>query len=102
MLGILERSVSRSNFLLFRFTAIGVLAASLALAACGRKGPLDLPPSAAQQQRAEGQSGAGDTSAQGIDKPIVRSAVPIEYDAGGRPLAPRGQKKKLPGDFLID
>jgi len=32
--------------LFFRLALIGVLAASLGLAACGRKGPLDPPPSA--------------------------------------------------------
>ena len=35
---------------LSRLALAGVLSAALALAACGRKGPLDLPPSAAGEQ----------------------------------------------------
>ena len=76
--------------------AAGLLAAALLLAACGRKGPLDLPPSSTvQPPSSDGQAGSGDTSAQ-------RGAPPMEYGANGKPLAPRGHKKKLPVDFLID
>ena len=57
-----------------------LLALGFTLSACGRKGPLEPPPSAlaAPQQSA------------------------IETDAEGRPLAPAGEKKRLPIDFLLD
>ena len=65
----------------FRIAATSalVLALGLTLSACGRRGPLDPPP------------GAYNTS-QGV----------IELDAEGRPIAPPGEKKRLPIDVLLD
>ena len=62
-----------------RVAALAALLA-LGLSGCGRKGPLDPPPAslAGPQQSA------------------------IETDADGRPLAPPGEKKRLPIDFLLD
>jgi len=77
----------------FRLTRFSVLVLALLLAACGRKGPLDLPP-------AETQSG---NAASSVSQPPQTSSSPqVEYNAEGRPLAPRGQKKKLPADILLD
>jgi predicted small lipoprotein YifL len=56
-----------------------MLALGLTLSACGRRGPPDAPP------------GAYNTP-QG----------PVELDSQGRPLAPPGQKKRLPVDWLLD
>ena len=56
-----------------------VLALGLGLSACGRKGPLDAPPGYVN-------------TPQGV----------IELDREGRPLAPPGEKKRLPIDFLLD
>ncbi|HEY0223094.1 MAG TPA: lipoprotein [Pseudolabrys sp.] len=73
-----------------RLALAAVLAASLGLAACGRKGPLDPPP---------GGSLAGDQAApigsqsQG-DNPGV--------DANGRPQAPKGENKRVPLDGLLN
>jgi predicted small lipoprotein YifL len=73
------------------------LVLALPLAACGRKGALDPPPGGYQ-----------------IDKGVVRTPttnagalpppknVQPDYDENGRPIPPEGQKKKLPGDWLID
>ncbi len=73
-----------------------VLAAALMLGACGRKGPLDAPPGTTPQPMAsEVQPGSEDTSTQ-----TVVPTSPVGPD--GRPLAPRGPKKKLPADVLID
>jgi predicted small lipoprotein YifL len=64
---------------------IGILligVGALALAACGRKGPLDPPPSA------------------GLTDP---AAPPGPVGPDGRPLPPApGQRKPLPMDFLLD
>jgi predicted small lipoprotein YifL len=93
---ILEFAVPRSNRLIFRFAALGALVATLALGACGRKGPLDPPPGTSMQEpAAQGQSGGGETPGQS-------GAQAIEYRPDGIMLAPRGQKKKLPVDWLID
>jgi predicted small lipoprotein YifL len=84
--------VSRSNWVIL---ATGLLGAALLLSGCGRKGPLDLPPAASVQPSEEGQSEPGAASAR-------RSAPPLEYGPDGRPLAPRGPKRQLPLDWLID
>ena len=78
----------------FRIAALGAVAVSLLLAGCGRKGPLDLPP-ANSMQPAQGQSDAGAAPAQ----PPVQGPA---FGSDGRPIAPAGQKKRLPGDWLID
>ena len=57
----------------------------LAVTGCGRKGPLDLPPSAAINQPPE--SAAAEAPAIGPD---------------GRPVAPAGNKKPLPIDWLLN
>ena len=64
-----------------RFVAISVLALALGLtlSACGRRGPLEMPPGVAMTPQG-----------------------PIEVDAQGRPIAPAGEKKRLPMDVLLD
>ena len=53
---------------------------ALGLSACGRKGPLDPPPAS-----------------------LAATPPPaLETDAEGRPLAPPGERKRLPIDFLLD
>ncbi len=74
---------------LLRLALIGALAASLGLAACGRKGPLDPPP---------GASLAGDQSSPTGD---ARYGPPI-VGPDGRPLAPAGPNKRIPLDVLLN
>jgi predicted small lipoprotein YifL len=65
-----------------RFAATAVLGLALAagLSACGRKGPLDPPPAALADPQASS----------------------LDVYADGRPIAPAGQKKRLPIDWLLD
>jgi len=91
---LLESAVPRSARPIFRYAALGAIVAALALGACGRKGPLDLPPGNSQPA-AQGQPGSGEAAGQ-------KDSQMIEYGPDGRMLAPRGQKKKLPADWLID
>ena len=73
--------MSRSSRPFARVAVVAaLLALGLTLSACGRKGPLDPPPGAAV--------GPGGTL--------------IELDQEGRPLAPPGQKKRIPLDVLLD
>ena len=88
----LEFAVNRSGPALLRLATLCLLASAFALAGCGRKGPLDPPPASIQSPGDASQSGAVNPQAQG----------PIEYGPDGRPIAPKGQKKKLPIDVLID
>ena len=67
---------------MIKFAGILLLAcAGLTLSACGRRGPLDAPPGASSS----------------LDQP-----ADIQMDAQGRPLAPQGQKRRLPIDWLLD
>lgn len=76
-----ERFVIRSVRRL-PLVVLGILA--LALSGCGRKGPLDLPPSAA------------------INQPPGTAAEAPAVGPDGRPVAPAGTKKRLPIDWLLD
>jgi predicted small lipoprotein YifL len=77
------------------FAVLGALAAALSLAGCGRKGPLDPPPAAAPPPpqaaapAAGVSAGAGTTSSQA-------------FDSNGQPVAPKGPKKHLPIDWLLN
>jgi len=79
-----------------RIALIGVLAAALPLAGCGRKGPLDPPPGGSQL----GSVGVK-TPVSGRTAPPPKEKPP-EYDEDGRPIIPEGQKKKLFLDWLIE
>ena len=73
-----------------RLALIGALTASLGMAACGRKGPLDPPP---------GASLAGDQATPaGVE---TRETHPI-VGPDGKPLAPGGLNKRIPIDVLLN
>jgi predicted small lipoprotein YifL len=73
---VVNRFASRT---LLRGAVIGALALGLTLSACGRRGPLEAPPGA-----------------------VMTPQGPVELDAQGRPIAPPGEKKRLPIDWLLD
>ena len=68
---------------------------ALALGGCGRKGPLDLPPTAAQS-----------STAAAPDSDAVRAAQPgvfnPTYGADAPPEAPKGRKKSFVLDPLLN
>jgi predicted small lipoprotein YifL len=66
-------------------------AVALALAGCGRKGPLDLPPSAAGQPVVE----QGDT---GEERAAKGTVFDPSYGANDLPGTPKGRKKS----FILD
>ena len=70
-------------------------AAVLALGGCGRKGGLDLPPTAAPQAAAP----ATDTEAEQAATPSVFNP---SYGSDARPAAPKGRKKAFVLDPLLD
>jgi predicted small lipoprotein YifL len=78
--------IQSSNRALARMAVVGAMVAALALAGCGRKGGLDLPPAAA-------------TSEPGIAEPKQGVAI----GADGKPIAPRsGPKTPTILDWLVD
>lgn len=97
------QAVPFSNRRLLRLALIGALAASLGLAACGRKGPLDPPP---------GASLAGQPQANMPGLMSTNPSAPIAGQAtdnpnagagpNGQPLAPKGEKKRIPLDVLLN
>jgi predicted small lipoprotein YifL len=89
---ILERSVTRVATI--RLALFGTLAAALLLSGCGRKGALDPPPGG--YALPSDRNNTTPTTDRGI------SPGQPDYDAQGKPVAPRGPKKRLPGDLLID
>ncbi len=80
---------------------IAALMASLGLAACGRKGALDPPPGASLTGE---QSAASSPMANPITSPIGGQAKNDNtgMDASGHALAPKGQKKQIPLDVLLN
>jgi predicted small lipoprotein YifL len=87
---------------LLRLALAGALVASLGLAACGRKGPLDPPPGASLE---------GVPQANMPDLMSKRDAAPIGGQAkdgnpgvgpDGQPQAPRGPDKRIPLDALLN
>jgi len=76
--------VPRFDRAFMRLTLIAALAAALGLAACGRKGPLEPPPSAA------------------IAAPPAGAASAQRYDAAGKPIKPEGQRKTFFLDWLLN
>ena len=85
----------RSDRFLPHLAMLAALTAALALTGCGRKGPLDLPPGASLEQPAAAPQASG--AAKGLTG-ILTSGEATE----SKPVAPKGPKKKLPIDWLID
>ena len=72
--------MSRFDRPVARIVAVAaLLALGLTLSACGRRGPLESPPGVAMTPQG-----------------------PVELDPQGRPIAPPGEKKRLPIDVLLD
>jgi predicted small lipoprotein YifL len=80
---------------------LALCAASLALAACGRKGPLDLPPNASSPAMASANSAPAptDTQTEAMNKPSVYNP---SYGMDAAPQAPRGNKRPFILDPLLD
>jgi predicted small lipoprotein YifL len=83
------RVLSRDRRPYLRLALIGALVASFALAACGRKGPLDPPPSASLAGEQTAPGGTQDTRGR-----------PIGPD--GKLIAPGMTDKRLPIDVLLN
>jgi predicted small lipoprotein YifL len=85
--------ISKQNWA--RVAAVGALVAALGLSACGRKGPLDPPPSAA----AHSAPGAADGSPQ-LESPGRQPGVGSDGKAVAPP--PTGQNRPFILDWLVE
>ncbi len=75
---------------------IALSAAALALGGCGRKGPLDLPPTASSQPVAAAQGSAE------VDQASKPSVFDPSYGANAPPATPKGPKKSFVLDPLLN
>ena len=87
-----EPSVIRPASL--RLAIFAAFAAALLLAGCGRKGPLDPPPGGWEIPLSPSMR-------TDVSRNPATAATP-QYDAEGKPIAPAGPKRRLPGDALLD
>jgi predicted small lipoprotein YifL len=85
-----------------RLALIGAAVAALGLAACGRKGPLDLPPGASYA--GEPQASAPARTSSPMISPIGGQVKDDNSGVGpdGKPQAPRGPNKRIPLDAILD
>jgi predicted small lipoprotein YifL len=88
---------------LTRLALIGALAASFALAGCGRKGPLDPPPGASLDGATPVAQDKTLMSPIGVS-PIGSAGTQADSGVGpnGQPQAPKGPKKHIPLDVLLN
>jgi predicted small lipoprotein YifL len=89
-----------------RLAVIGALAATLGLAGCGRKGPLDPPPTAAAPG-AQPQTTSQTPSIMGPFGAPSNGGQTASGGAGagvdnGQAVAPKGEHKRIPLDSLLN
>ncbi|WP_159011227.1 lipoprotein [Bradyrhizobium sp. S69] len=90
-----------------RWTVVLLAASVLALTGCGRKGPLDLPPTGSQSQSSGSQSPVAQSSAaEPTDTDAQRAATPSlfnsTYGADTAPTAGKGPKRSFVLDPLLN
>lgn len=91
---------SHNNPSFSKLTAIALVAVACALAGCGRKAGLDLPPDAPPEAKAQAQSDYAATP--GLTGSNVQTEVYRPPGSTGVPTAPRGEKKRIPLDAILD
>ena len=77
------------------WTLVAVAAVTLALAGCGRKGPLDLPPNAAGPVVEQGDTGEERAASRG-------NVLDPSYGANELPKTPKGNKRSFILDPLLN
>ena len=81
-----------------RLALIGVTVASLMLAGCGRKGPLDPPPSASLASEPQ----ANQPAPVGAADPLVAPIGQTRDNTSGQPQATPGPNKRIFLDSLLN
>jgi predicted small lipoprotein YifL len=101
--------VNRHSSFSPRWTVVLLAASVLALTGCGRKGPLDLPPTGSQSQSQSSGSQspvAQSSAAEPTDTDAQRAATPSlfnsTYGADAAPTAGKGPKRSFVLDPLLN
>lgn len=89
---------SSSNRSFSKPTALALLVVACALAGCGRKAGLDLPPGAAGSTTAQGQAQAAPSEPVAAQRDVFDPIGTTDRS----PRAPRGEKKRIPLDAILD
>lgn len=92
------------NFSFPKLTAIGLIALTCVLAGCGRKVGLDLPPGASAAQNSADAAETGAVSATAAEQNSAGNLQNQIYRAPGTGIAvaPKGEKKRIPLDAILD
>jgi predicted small lipoprotein YifL len=91
-----DRAVNRTSLpVSTRWILLAVAGVALALAGCGRKGPLDLPPNAAAPVAEQRASDDARTAAKG-------NVFDPSYGANELPATPKGGKRSFILDPLLN
>ncbi len=88
-----------------RLALIGLAVAALGLAACGRKGPLDAPPGASVQSEPQANNPINPNLMSPIGATPIGGQAKDDFagvDSSGRAVAPKGEKKRIPLDVLLN
>jgi len=114
LIGSLSRMAAKAagNLLVFDRLRLAVAfalfgAAAIGLAACGRAGPPLPPPGPAVEPAPTAQAAPPSAPSAGIGGPVASGPTTQEtaqkngFDVYGNPVAPPGQKKSFPLDFLL-
>jgi predicted small lipoprotein YifL len=81
-----------------RLAAVGALVAALGLSACGRKGPLDPPPSASAQHSAQ----AAPAGPAILGSPQPGAGVGVGRDGKAAAPPPSGENRPFILDWLVE
>ena len=83
-------------------TAVLLIAFACALAGCGRKGPLDLPPSASGYQGTPGQTDDNNSPAAQPAATAQGNLYDTTVNSNKSIIAPKGPKKRIILDPILD
>ncbi|MBE0702232.1 MAG: lipoprotein [Afipia sp.] len=100
---VVNRFVSHVSW--SKLAALGLILSALALGGCGRKGPLDLPPGAALTPSHAEVEGSNTQTYRSQTSPGSSADETLFAPAGSQGkqmIAPRGEKKRIILDPILD
>ena len=93
---------TRSSLISSKMTAVVLIALACALAGCGRKGNLDLPPGASNYQGAPGEANDNSTATAQPAATAQGNLYDKTTNSDKSIVAPKGPKKRIILDPILD